>query len=133
MQEAITKAKALIEALGYIQRFADKIVVVKMGGSVMDDERALRDLLTDGVFMNTVGMRPVIVHGGGKAISSAKPAAATHSQPMLTSAVRDLCISFASECRPEAVYGEVRFVAGDRVMIRPPRNRRGSLPPSERG
>ena len=71
MQEAIAKAGTLIEALGYIQRFAGKIVVVKMGGSVMDDERALVDILTDVVFMNTVGMRPVIVHGGGKAISTA--------------------------------------------------------------
>ena len=71
MQEAITKAGALIEALGYIQRFAGKIVVVKMGGSVMDDEQALDGLLTDVVFMNTVGMHLVIVHGGGKAISSA--------------------------------------------------------------
>jgi len=71
VEEAITKAKALVEALGYIQRFADKIVVVKMGGSVMDDENALTDMLTDIVFMNAVGMRPVIVHGGGKAISEA--------------------------------------------------------------
>jgi acetylglutamate kinase len=74
MDEAIAKAQTLIEALGYIQRFADKIIVVKMGGSVMDDDRALRDLLTDVAFMNTVGMRPVIVHGGGKAISSAMEA-----------------------------------------------------------
>jgi len=74
VEEAITKAGALIEALGYIQRFAGKIVVVKMGGSLMDDERALVDLLTDVVFMNTVGMRPVLVHGGGKAISSAMEA-----------------------------------------------------------
>ena len=71
MEEAIAKAQTLIEALGYIQRFADKVVVTKMGGSVMDDERALDDLLADVVFMNTVGMRPVIVHGGGKAISEA--------------------------------------------------------------
>jgi len=61
----------LIEALDYVQRFADKIVVIKMGGSVMDDEQAMSDLLTDVVFMNTVGLRPVIVHGGGKAISAA--------------------------------------------------------------
>jgi len=74
MDEAIAKAQTLIEALGYIQRFADKIIVVKMGGSVMDDDRALKDLLTDVAFMNTVGMRPVIVHGGGKAISSAMEA-----------------------------------------------------------
>jgi len=71
MQEAIAKAETLIEALAYIQRFVGKIIVVKMGGSVMDDDRALTDVLTDVVFMNTVGMRPVIVHGGGKAISQA--------------------------------------------------------------
>ena len=71
MEEAIAKANTLIEALGYIQRFAGKIVVIKMGGSVMDTEQSLTDMLTDVVFMNTVGMHPVIVHGGGKAISSA--------------------------------------------------------------
>jgi acetylglutamate kinase len=71
MDEAIAKARTLIEALGYIQRFAGKVVVVKVGGSVMDDEHALANLLTDVVFMNTVGMRPVVVHGGGKAISQA--------------------------------------------------------------
>ena len=71
MKEAIAKAETLIEALEYIQRFRGKIVVVKVGGAVMDDDRALSDLLTDMVFMNAVGMRPVIVHGGGKAISSA--------------------------------------------------------------
>ena len=71
MEQAIAKAQTLIEAMDYIQRFADKIVVVKMGGSVMDDERAIREIMTDVVFMNTVGMRPVIVHGGGKAISQA--------------------------------------------------------------
>ncbi len=71
MQQAIAKAQTLIEALGYIQRFLDKIVVVKFGGSVMDDEEAMTNILTDVVFMNTVGMRPVIVHGGGKAINEA--------------------------------------------------------------
>ena len=71
VQEAIAKAETLIEALGYIQQYLDKIIVVKIGGSIMDDEQALTDMLTDVVFMNTVGMRPVIVHGGGKAISSA--------------------------------------------------------------
>ncbi len=71
MQEAIEKAKTLIEALEYIQRFGGKSVVVKVGGSVMDDTEALNGLLTDVVFMSAVGMRPIIVHGGGKAISSA--------------------------------------------------------------
>ena len=65
------KAATLIEALGYIQRFHDKTVVVKLGGSIMDDEAALASLLVDVVFMNYVGMQPIIVHGGGKAINAA--------------------------------------------------------------
>src|SRR5580658_305860 len=66
---AIEKASALVEALGYIQRFHNKVVVVKVGGSIMDDEKALTDLLNDIVFMNYVGMQPILVHGGGKAIN----------------------------------------------------------------
>lgn len=66
---AIDKAAGLVEALPYVQRFHNKVVVVKVGGSIMDDEPALSNLLTDIVFMNYVGMQPVIVHGGGKAIN----------------------------------------------------------------
>jgi acetylglutamate kinase len=66
---AIDKASALVEALSYIQRFHNKVVVVKVGGSIMDDEKALTYLLNDIVFMNYVGMQPVLVHGGGKAIN----------------------------------------------------------------
>ena len=71
MDQAIAKAQTLIEALGYIQRLAGKIIVIKLGGSVMESPEALTHMMTDVVFMNTVGMRPVIVHGGGKAISQA--------------------------------------------------------------
>jgi len=70
-KEAIPKAAALVEALSYIQRFHDKTVVVKIGGSIMDDENALNNILTDIVFMNYVGMQPIVVHGGGKAINDA--------------------------------------------------------------
>jgi acetylglutamate kinase len=69
IDHAIPKAAALVEALGYIQRFHNKIVVVKVGGSIMDDEDALSNILTDIVFMNYVGMQPILVHGGGKAIN----------------------------------------------------------------
>ncbi|MCA9049243.1 MAG: acetylglutamate kinase [Planctomycetaceae bacterium] len=75
MQEAIRKASVLIEALSWIQRFRGKYVVVKLGGSTLDQPDAVSSLLTDVVFMATVGMRPVIVHGGGKAISAAMQAA----------------------------------------------------------
>ena len=71
MDQAINKAAGLVEALSYIQRFHDKVVVVKVGGSIMDDEEALSSILTDIVFMNYVGMQPVLVHGGGKAINQA--------------------------------------------------------------
>ena len=71
MQEAIAKADTLIEALGWIRRFRGKITVIKLGGSVMEKEDALRHVLIDIVFMETVGMRPVVVHGGGAAISRA--------------------------------------------------------------
>ena len=71
MEEAIKKAKALIEAMAYIRSFNGKIVVVKLGGSILADEPLRKKLLTDVVFMATVGIRPVIVHGGGKAITKA--------------------------------------------------------------
>ena len=71
MEEAIQKADVLIEALTWIRRFRGKVTVLKLGGSVMEDEAAMRHLLLDVVFMETVGMRPVVVHGGGAAISRA--------------------------------------------------------------
>jgi acetylglutamate kinase len=74
-KQAIHKADTLIEALGWIRRFRDKITVIKLGGSVMEHENALRHVLLDIVFMETVGMRPVVVHGGGAAIDRAMDAA----------------------------------------------------------
>jgi acetylglutamate kinase len=71
MQTAITKAAALIEALPYIRQYYGRLVVVKLGGSVMEDPKAERELLRDVVFLNYVGMQPIIVHGGGAAISQA--------------------------------------------------------------
>ena len=70
-ETAIRKADVLIEALGFIRKFRDKVTVIKLGGSVLEDENALRHLLLDIIFMETVGMRPVVVHGGGAAISRA--------------------------------------------------------------
>lgn len=69
MQRAIEKADVLIEALQWIREFRGKITVIKLGGSVMEDPHALGHLLLDVVFMETVGMHPVVVHGGGAAIS----------------------------------------------------------------
>ena len=80
MDDAIEKADVLIEALGWIRTFRDKITVIKLGGSVMEDRNALQHLLLDIVFMETVGMRPVVVHGGGAAINRAMAEAGLKSQ-----------------------------------------------------
>ncbi len=71
MEKAIAKADALIEAMEYIRRFRGRIVVVKLCGSVLDDACLQKKLLTDIAFMATVGIEPIIVHGGGKAITKA--------------------------------------------------------------
>src|SRR3989440_5664870 len=75
MDDAIQKAEVLIEALSYIRTFRDRLTLIKLGGSAMEDAPALRATLQDVVFMETVGMRPVLVHGGGKAIDRAMAAA----------------------------------------------------------
>lgn len=75
MQEAIDKANALIEALGYIQEFAGRLVVIKLGGAAQVDETARAAFIKDVTLMSTVGIHPVIVHGGGPAISAAMKAA----------------------------------------------------------
>ena len=75
MKTAIEKANTLIEALGWIRQFRDKTTVIKLGGSILSDLDALRFILLDIHFMETVGMRPVVIHGGGKRISAAMEAA----------------------------------------------------------
>ncbi len=65
------KASVLVEALPYIQDFYGSTVLVKVGGSVMENEANLLSLLSDISFMDAVGMKVVLVHGGGKAISKA--------------------------------------------------------------
>jgi acetylglutamate kinase len=70
MEALIDKAGVLIEALPYIQKFRDAVVVIKFGGSAMEDPELIRGTMRDIVFMECVGMKPVVVHGGGKAISA---------------------------------------------------------------
>ncbi len=69
MEESIRKAAVLIEAMPYIQAFKDKIVLIKLGGSLLSHEEHLNSTLKDVVFMHSVGIKPVVVHGGGGRIS----------------------------------------------------------------
>lgn len=71
MQDAINKASSLVEAHKFIRQFEGKTIVVKVGGSIMDEPETLRSLIMDICFMDAVGMKPVVVHGGGKSINEA--------------------------------------------------------------
>jgi len=71
VDDAIAKADTLIEAMGWIRSFRGKTTVIKLGGSLLEDRSAIHHLLLDVIFMETVGMKPVIVHGGGASINRA--------------------------------------------------------------
>lgn len=67
----IDKADALIEALPYLQAFRGKTFLIKMGGSAMEDPDLVAKVMRDVVFLEVAGINPIVVHGGGKAISAA--------------------------------------------------------------
>jgi len=69
IEQLVEKAGVLIEALPYIKRFRGKEVLIKFGGSGVLDEEICTNVLHDLVFMNYVGIRPVLIHGGGPAIT----------------------------------------------------------------
>ncbi|HJC23576.1 MAG TPA: acetylglutamate kinase [Candidatus Eisenbergiella merdavium] len=69
MDQVMQKASVLIEALPYIQKFNRKIIVVKYGGSAMSNEELQKNVIKDVTLLKLVGFKPIIVHGGGKAIS----------------------------------------------------------------
>ncbi len=69
MQELINKAKVLMEALPYIQRFSNKTIVIKYGGHAMAEERLRESFARDVILLKYIGLNPVIVHGGGPQIN----------------------------------------------------------------
>src|SRR5512138_829841 len=82
MQELIAKAETLLEALPYIQRFSGETFVIKYGGSFMDspDPEVRNTVARDLVFLEAVEINPVVVHGGGKAITRAMERAGLKAQ-----------------------------------------------------
>src|SRR5262245_37177434 len=82
MQDLIAKAATLLEALPYIQKFSGATFVIKYGGSFMDspDPNVRNGVARDIVFLEAVEINPVIVHGGGKAITRAMETAGVQSQ-----------------------------------------------------
>jgi len=82
VNELIAKADVLLEALPYMQRFRSSIFVVKYGGSFMDspDEKVRTGVAADIVFLEAAGINPIVVHGGGKAITKAMEKAGIQAQ-----------------------------------------------------
>ncbi|HEV7866234.1 MAG TPA: acetylglutamate kinase, partial [Chthoniobacteraceae bacterium] len=68
-QTPTQRAEALIEALPFIQKFRGELFVIKYGGSAMEDDNVIARFLRDVVFLEAVGINPVLIHGGGKAIT----------------------------------------------------------------
>ncbi len=68
-EEIMQKAQTLIEAMPYIRRFNGKTIIVKYGGSAMLDEKLKYNVIKDVALLKMVGLKPIIVHGGGKEIS----------------------------------------------------------------
>lgn len=71
LDATISKASTLIEALPYLQSFRGHTFLIKMGGAAMEDPNLVRKVMRDIVFLEVAGINPVVVHGGGKAISAA--------------------------------------------------------------
>ena len=66
MKQLIGKAEVLVEALPYIRRFYDKTIVIKYGGGAMTDDELRASFAVDVVLLKYIGLRPVVVHGGGR-------------------------------------------------------------------
>ena len=130
MEEIISKAATLLEALPYIQRFRGKIFVVKYGGSFMDSPEAevRHRLARDIVFLEAVGINPVVVHGGGKAITRAVEAAGLPARFVQGQRVTDAATAeivdrvLSREINPEIVQaiqdfgGKARGFAGTQIF-----------------
>lgn len=76
----IEKANVLIEALPYLQAFRGMTFIIKMGGSAMEDPDLVARVMRDVVFLEVAGINPIVVHGGGKAISAAMEAAGLEAE-----------------------------------------------------
>lgn len=130
MEEIISKAATLLEALPYIQRFHGEVFVVKYGGSFMDspDAEVRHRLARDIVFLEAVGINPVVVHGGGKAITRAVEAAGLAARFVQGQRVTDAATGeivdrvLSREINPEIVKaiqdfgGKARGFAGTEIF-----------------
>jgi acetylglutamate kinase len=122
MDDAIRKAEALIEALSYIRTFRDRLTVVKLGGSAMEDPVALESTLQDVVFLETAGMRPVLIHGGGKSIDRAMAKSGLEPKKILgrrytDQATLDIVVRVLQEEINAGIVSEIRNLGSRAVAL----------------
>lgn len=120
MDDAIRKAQVLVEALGWIRQFRDRYVVIKLGGSALEEPEAVNRCLNDVLFMEAVGMRPILVHGGGKSISAAMQAAGiqprfVQGRRYTDEATMDIVARVLAEEICESLVDEIRRQGGRAV------------------
>lgn len=120
--DAIRKAQTLIEALPYIRTFRDRLIVIKLGGSAMEDSDALTATLQDVVFMATVGLRPILVHGGGKPIDRAMTAAGlvprkVQGRRYTDRATLDIVVRVLTDDINAAIVSQIRQLGGRAVGL----------------
>lgn len=122
MDEAIRKAKVLVEAHSWIRQFQGRYVVIKLGGSALEETEAVRRCLSDVLFMEAVGMRPILVHGGGKAINKGMETAGiqpkwVNGRRYTDEATLDIVSRVLAEEICEGLVDEVRALGGRAVPL----------------
>ena len=122
MEEAIKKAQVLSEALGWIREFRDRYVVIKLGGSALEDPEGVRRCLADVVFMEAVGMRPILIHGGGKSINKAMSEAGiaprfVQGRRYTDDATLEIVSRVLAEEISESLVDEIRSLGGRAVPM----------------
>jgi acetylglutamate kinase len=120
--DPIEKANALIEALPYLQAFRGKTFLIKMGGSAMEDPDLVAKVMRDIVFLEVAGINPIVVHGGGKAISAAMEAAGLEAKfiggfRVTTEAAIDIVARVLSEEINPGLVRMIRNFGGKAVGI----------------
>jgi acetylglutamate kinase len=122
VDEAIRKARVLVEALGWIRQFRGRYVVIKLGGSTLEDSDKVRAFLTDVLFLETVGMKPILIHGGGKDISRAMEEAGieprwVHGRRYTDKATLEIASRVLAEQICDGLVAELKQQGGDAVEL----------------
>ena len=117
MEDIIKKAGVLIEAIPYIHNFRRKVFVIKYGGSILDNETIRRNVLEDIVFLSYVGIRTILIHGGGPHISARMKEAGLKSEFYEGIRVTDsntlTIVSEELEKLNEQIVQEIKELKGD--------------------